>query len=117
AGKEAQAGGQHFAETGNQAHLRGVCAEALQERTDDAVGAFVRHVREQADHAQADDESNGGGALLLWIDRAGVHQAGVHQANVSTTESSPRNSNRPTAAYLMVFGERRRWIHSRTPAP
>ena len=65
AGKEAQAGGDHLAEACDQPHGGGAGAQILQEGADDAVRAFVGHVREQTDHAQADDEAERGGAFLF----------------------------------------------------
>ena len=45
--------------------LGGGGAQILQKRADDAVRAFIRHVGEQADHAQADDEADRRPSLLL----------------------------------------------------
>jgi len=58
AGKQPQAGGQHLAEAGDEAHQCGGCAETLQERPDDTARAFIGHVGEKADQAEADDEAN-----------------------------------------------------------
>ena len=57
-GKEAQAGGQHFTDSGNEPYLRGAGAEVMQERPDDTAGSFIRYVGEHADDAQANDEAD-----------------------------------------------------------
>ena len=85
AGEKAQAGGQHLAQAGDQAYLRGAGAEILQERADNAVRAFVRHVREKADYAQADDEPDGRRALLF---RA--HEVCTIPPNGATRDSALR---------------------------
>ena len=64
-GKKSQALTEHFPQPGNECDLRGGRPQILQKRTDDAVRAFVGHVREQTDDSQADDEADGAAAFLV----------------------------------------------------
>ncbi len=102
AGEEAQAGGQHFAETGDEADLGGVGAEILEEGAEDAARALIRHVGKQADHAEAEDETQRGGAGIggMW----GVGWAG-HPIYGQVTRpyfltSRSRSLNRPSPSKI-----------------
>jgi hypothetical protein len=59
----AQAGGYHLAEPGDKSDQRGGDTEIVEERPDPAIRALVRHVGEQADDAEANDEAECGRAL------------------------------------------------------
>ena len=48
----------HFAKTGDETYLYCTRTQPLQERAGDAVRPFVRHVGEQRDESQADDEAD-----------------------------------------------------------